>query len=181
MGARSTAESYGKVAQGLHWVTALLILGLIPLGLIMTRLEEGSAQTGLYRAHVALGLMVAILTLVRVVWRIVEPTPEPPPMPHWRHRLFIGIHVALYGGLVVLAFTGIATLLGSDMAPFPSEVIAADIDRDLAPRAGHQVLAYIFIALFIAHVAGAVSYQLKKGDVLGKMGINLAGRTRRAG
>lgn len=176
MGVRSTADRYGRIAQGLHWATALLILALIPLGILMTRVGEGGGQTALYRIHVGLGLTVAGLTLARVVWRIVEPTPAPPPMPAWRLRLYTGVHVALYAGLAVLAISGVAMLVGSGMVPIPPDVVPADVHRDLAPRAGHQVTAYVFLGLFAAHIAGVASYQLAKGDVLARMGVRLRRR-----
>lgn len=40
---RNTSESYGLIAQALHWATAALILVLLPLGLYMHELPESSA------------------------------------------------------------------------------------------------------------------------------------------
>lgn len=173
---RSTSERYGAVAQGLHWVSALLILILIALGLTMTRLGGGDNDT-MYRVHVGLGLIVGVLTIVRVVWRFLEPSPPTPPMPEWRRLAYLGIHYALYVGLLALAGTGITTLLASGLTPFPTEVTAAAVE-DGRPRDAHFVLALAYSGLLVLHVVGVMTYQRSKGDVTSRMGLNLPAPTK---
>ncbi len=173
---RSTTERYGRLARRLHWGSAALILALIPIGMVMARIDEGATKTALYRAHVGVGLAVLIMTLVRVVWRFSEESPTPPPMPPWRARLFTGVHVLLYVGLFVLAISGIATLVSSGMTPFPLDVAPENIDEELASLAAHKTAGYIFVGLLVGHVAGVISYQLTKGDVMSRMGVKLPRR-----
>lgn len=168
---RSTNLTYGRLARGLHWTSAGLVLILIGLGLLMTR-TNGGDNTTMYRVHVGLGLLVALLTIVRVVWRMVEPTPDPPPMARWRQRVFAANHYALYAGLFLLAASGIATLVANDMVPFPPAVIASEVE-DVAAGDAHFLLAVIYVGLFLMHIAGVVSYQKTKGAVLHRMGITL--------
>lgn len=170
MPARSTSTNYGSVAQALHWVSALLIIALIPLGIIMTRVGDGS-NDWLYRAHVGIGMLVALLTVARVIWHFREPTPTPPPLPRWRTALFVGNHYALYVLLLLLTISGIGTLLASDLTPFPPDVVAADVEDGTA-RDAHFALALIYTGLLFMHIAGVLSYQRTKGDVLSRMGIN---------
>ncbi len=61
-----TVAAYGRVTQISHWLSALLILAMIPIGLIMTRIEAGSGQDSLYRTHVAPGLVILALTGIRL-------------------------------------------------------------------------------------------------------------------
>ena len=42
MGARSTKAGYGSVAIILHWVSALLIVAMMPLGFLMQEAGEGA-------------------------------------------------------------------------------------------------------------------------------------------
>ncbi len=168
---RSNDLTYGTLARGLHWVSAALVVVLIPLGLTMTRIDSGN-NTTLYRLHVALGLLIAGLTIVRVIWRFVEPSPVSPPMAPWRQKLFVANHYALYVGLFVLAATGIATLLANDLTPFPPDVIASEVD-DVRAGDAHFVLAVVYTGLLVMHIAGIATYQRSKGPVVHKMGINL--------
>ena len=170
---KGTTESYGRLAQGLHWGSALLILVLIPIGVVMARIGEGAVQTFLYRAHVALGMVVLVLTLLRVVWRFIETTPTPPPMPPWRLRLFKGVHALIYVSLFGLAVSGVVTLVSSGMTPFPPDVVPGNIEEELASLTAHKTVAYILTGLLVGHVAGVISYQLMKGDVMSRMGMKL--------
>lgn len=170
---RSDHLTYGTLARGLHWASAALIMVLIVLGLTMTRINAGD-NTTLYRIHVAIGLLVAVLTIIRVIWRFTEPSPVPPPMPPWRQKLYIANHYALYVGLLALAVTGIATLLTNDLTPFPPDVVASEVD-DVRAGDAHFVLALVYTALLVMHVVGVLAYQRSRGDVLSRMGIDLAG------
>ncbi len=214
MSIRSTRDRYGAIAQAIHWMSAFLILALIPLGLVMTRLDDAETQLTLNRIHVTLGVIVAFLTIGRVIWRLIEPTPDPPPMPTWRKLLFSGTHLALYVGIAILASSGIVMLVETDFRPIAGgdrgvpgietivaergaddEVIEAGSgsgsddapgeredsegggpEQETVARTTHGALAFIYGGLFIAHVGGVATYQLTKGDVLGRMGV----RVRRA-
>lgn len=170
MKAEIRPESYSKITQVIHWATAALIIAMVPLGLIMTRLPDDADPTALYRVHVALGLIVLLLTLARIIWRFLDPnpTPEPLTMPAWRRLVFRAVNAGLYGGLVLVVATGLAMLVGSGMVPVPPEVVPDQID-DIPPRTAHRVLAWVFVIIVVSHLAGVISYQLTKGGTLGRM------------
>lgn len=170
---RSTDERYGALAQGLHWSSALLVIAQVILGLAMTRIDGGD-NTTMYRLHVGNGLLITVLTIGRALWRFAEPSPHAPPMPPWRRIAFAGNHYALYVGLFALAASGIATLVANDLTPLPIDLVASDVD-DVRAGSAHFVLALIYIGLVVMHVGGVVSYQRTKGNVLEKMGLDLAG------
>lgn len=169
MNMRSNPERFGTVAVGLHWASAMLVLTQVVLGLTMTRLDGGDNDL-MYRTHVAIGMTVACLTIARAVWRFVEPSPKTPPMPGWRRFVYLANHAAFYVVLLGLAAGGIAILISSDMTPLPWTVDAAAVEDGRA-RDSHFILAMIFSALFVMHVAGVVSYQRTKGDVFTRIGI----------
>lgn len=169
MSRRSSQDRYGTVAVGLHWTSAALVLAQLAMGLTMTRINGGDNDT-MYRAHVGIGMLIALLTIGRVAWRVIEPSPRTPPMPSWRRVAYIANHGAFYVVLAALAGTGIATLVASDLTPLPWTVDAAAIEDGRA-RDNHFVMALIFSALFVMHVAGVVTYQRTKGDVFSRMGI----------
>lgn len=175
MNLRSTEERYGRIAQGLHWISAALIVVLITLGLTMTRINDGANDT-MYRVHVGIGLLVSVLTIVRVIWRFREPSPPTPPMPEWRRIAYLANHYALYVGLFALAGTGITTLLASGLTPLPTDVTAAAVE-DGRPRDAHFILALAYSGLLVMHVVGVVTYQRTKGDVTSRMGLHLPSPT----
>ncbi len=175
---KSTPTQYGWLAQTFHWLSALLILFMIPIGITMTRLADGSIKTTLYQAHVGLGLTVLALTLLRIVWRFIEPTPQVPPgLSPLRRFVRKSINIGQYVLLLALFSSGIASLLASGLSLSPASVLPAAIDPNLIPVIGHVWLSRIFIALLVAHLAGVIEYQLFTGNGLARMGLAVGRRT----
>ena len=144
---------------------------MIPIGLIMTRIEAGPGQDSLYRTHMALGLMILALTGIRLGALVFKRWPGPPPgLSYIRTVAFLGAHVLLYVVLVALIVTGTGMLLLSGLAPTPAGVVPGEI-QDVPPRSAHHLLAIVFIVLLAMHVAGVLEHQLRTGDVFSRMGI----------
>jgi cytochrome b561 len=169
---KSTAMSYGKVAQLLHWVSTFFILLMIPMGLAMTRMATGSTQINLYRMHVAIGLLVLLLTVVRIIWRIIEPSPAIPAHIKGVRRLaFSGIHIFQYLVLVLILISGMGILLVSGLGLSPASVLPEAINACLPPVRAHTALSIVFVLLLLAHVGGMIEYQVSHGDTLGRMNL----------
>jgi len=170
MSLRSTTATYGRVAQALHWITFLLILPLAPMGLTMVGMAEGPTKTSLYQAHVLLGLTVALLTVVRAIWRFTEPTPAVPPGITGAHRwLYQGVHLLFYVVLLGLGLSGLGILGLSGLTPF--NVTPEAINRDAPPIAGHFVMSRIYLVLLVLHLGGVFRYQFLEGNVFARMGL----------
>lgn len=76
-----TTKSYGWLSIGLHWITAILTLGLFAVGLYMVDL--GYYDAGYYelpRWHIGWGLVLGALMLPRLVWRLAH-RGKPEPLP----------------------------------------------------------------------------------------------------
>ena len=69
---------YHFLAKSLHWITALLVLGLIAVGLWMVDLPISVTKLLAYAWHKWIGLVVLALTVLRLLWRSYSP---PPPLP----------------------------------------------------------------------------------------------------
>ena len=99
---KSTQHRYGGVAIGLHWVSAVLILGMLPLGFLMQNAGEGDRLLW-YRLHVMVGIAVLLLTMARLVWKWFDVKPAPTPGLSGVHlRGMELVHVLLY--LVLLCY-----------------------------------------------------------------------------
>ena len=69
---------YDRVAKTLHWITAVLVLGMIGVGLWMIGLPLGFVKLYAYAWHKWIGLVVLLLTMVRLLWRRRHPPPRFP-------------------------------------------------------------------------------------------------------
>jgi cytochrome b561 len=165
-------DSYDRGAQIFHWLSALLIVGLALGGTIMTRLPaDAPLKANMYQGHVAVGLLVLLLTAGRIVWLFVGQRPSPPPMPGWEKIAFVWNHRLLYLVIVATLSTGVGMLLLSEVGLSPAAV-APELIMDVLPRAGHSLFSKLFMFLFVMHLGGVFFYQFKRGDTLGRMGLN---------
>lgn len=72
------APGYTVTARTLHWVTAALVLLMVPLGIVIKNEAGGSAQEFLYNLHKSIGATLIPIVLVRLFYRLNNP---PPPLP----------------------------------------------------------------------------------------------------
>ena len=73
----TSSVRYSKVAIGLHWLIALMIIGLIIFGKLMTNPETPNRFV-LYQLHKSFGILVLLFSVLRLGWRL---THKPPPLP----------------------------------------------------------------------------------------------------
>lgn len=135
-----------------------------PLGKIMVGVIDEPSQF-LYSIHVGLGLVVAVVTLARVVWVFRSQSPEELDMPRWEKLLFVANHYVLYGLLGILSLTGIVTLLSV------GSLDAVALRKGDGPKEQHEIASTVFLLMFVMHVAGVIYYQVKKGKTLRRMGV----------
>jgi cytochrome b561 len=100
----NSRSAYGRVSRYFHWIIAVLMFCLVPIGLFMAILPADHAErAGFVAAHQALGLTVLALVALRVIWLLVSPPPPPSSdLTVWEHRASRGVHILLY--LVLLLF-----------------------------------------------------------------------------
>jgi cytochrome b561 len=106
---------YGAVAQSLHWLVVVLVILAWVLGVSDDLLPKGPArEAGLY-IHITAGLLVIVLTFVRLLWRTADPSPpaESTEFGDWSFAGWMGLgarlaHVGLYVLLVAAPLVGIA-------------------------------------------------------------------------
>jgi cytochrome b561 len=147
----------------LHWLLALLIAAMLGLGFfVLTATPNADAhKLVLLRWHMATGMGIAALMLLRLAVRLF--TVPPPPAGDGRHlldRLAAIGHVAAYLLVFALVATGFATGL---LAGLPAIVFGASGDP-LPPTfaayptwMAHVVLAVLLLIFIAVHVAHALA------------------------
>lgn len=108
MSIRNTAEGWGLPARLLHWALAVIILFLLGLGFytaeIVTDIYE---QFALVQIHKSWGFTAFVLALIRIVWRLVNPTPPMPAhMPGWERAVAHLGHYGLYVLMIAMPVSG---------------------------------------------------------------------------
>lgn len=176
---RNSATAWGWPTKTLHWLGALMILVLLGHGWWMTHMVARPERLANYAWHAALGFDLLALTVLRLLWRWMNPVPElPPGLKRWeRWAVRIG-HFGLYALIFVISVTGwvvantARTPITKDLFGISMPVIASGLERSVRDlfEGAHEVLAYGLAALVVVHVAGALRHHVIKGnDVLRRM------------
>jgi cytochrome b561 len=116
---RAPVQAYTVTARTLHWITAVLVLIMIPLGIVIANEWGGPAQEWLYNLHKSIGPVVLLLVVIRLVYRLTHPpAPLPADIPAIQQLAAHATHWALYLLLIVQPLIGwIAT--SAYPAPLP--------------------------------------------------------------
>lgn len=172
------AVRYGAVAIVLHWLTALLVIGLAGIGFWMTDLQLSPTKIEIYNWHKWFGLTVLALTAIRIAWRATHP---PPPLllaTRAKRALAHGVHGLMYALLLAMPITG---WLQNSAAGFPLTWfglfrVPPLVERNRAAfefwQDVHATLAVVLVALIVLHVAAALKHRFVDRDAtLARMGL----------
>jgi cytochrome b561 len=168
---------YGAVAVGLHWSAVALVVLAWTLGVFGDELPKGAARALGLEIHMFVGLLVVVVTLFRLLWRHLDPSPpaEPTKFGAWMFADWISIvarlaHGGLYLLMVAVPVAGIILQFarGSSLDLFGLVEIASPWvkDRAFAEKAeeAHELLAHALIALAGFHAAAALVHHWVFGD-----------------
>lgn len=200
MGLRNTREVWGWPARLLHWGMAVLIAGLIGLGLWMvnglgTDWDGLMLRKDLTQWHKSFGFTVFALACLRLVWRAVNPTPAPPGGARAGEQAVArAAHLALYALMIAVPLSGWLMASASpynDVGAYPERIANTVFgwfelpdpypagDRDLSELWGrvHFWAAMALAGLVALHALAALWHHAVRRDaVLLRM---LRGRARR--
>ncbi|MBV8976558.1 MAG: cytochrome b [Alphaproteobacteria bacterium] len=175
---RSTAEHYGNVAMFFHWLIAALIVVNICLGLYFADLPKSDPYLYyLAQIHKSIGLTVLVLSLLRVLWRLVNPVPPlPADMPSALKFLARVTQFLLYVLIVIIPLSG-WLMVSASRHPVPTPYFFLFDWPNLPKVADHELLvdthaflAWSAIVLVPLHVAGALYHRYWRRDqVLAQM------------
>ncbi len=168
---------YTQTAVTLHWLVALLILAVLPLGMVMTELDLSPTKLKLYSWHKWLGVTVFALALLRIVWRLTHAAPAlPETMPAWQRKAAAALHGLLY--LLMLALPISGWLMSSakgfqtvwfGVLPLP-DLVAKNEELGHFFEETHEALVGLLLFLLAAHVAATLKHHfVDRDDIAARM------------
>jgi cytochrome b561 len=180
----SMSQRYTPLAISLHWLLAVLMLGMVWLGFYMHGLHFSPLKLRLFNWHKWTGVCVFVLALLRLLWRATHAPPAlPAAMPPLLRLAAGGLHLALYALMFAIPVSGwlMSSAKGFQtvwfgVLPLPNLVgkDAALADRLLEL---HEVLNLVLLGLLAAHVLAALKHHyVDRDDVLARMLPRFGGR-----
>ncbi|OKL43119.1 cytochrome b [Pseudovibrio exalbescens] len=182
---KNTHRTYGLIAITFHWLMALMIIGLLGLGLYMVDLPLTDQRTfELYQLHKSFGFVILVLAVLRLVWRTVNPSPKLPETMPFLERMAAHLgHAGLYGLMLFLPLSGwlmvsaspwgVPTVIFDSFTlphlPVP-DFLGTKETAEATLKTVHEWGAYLLIALIVLHIAAALKHHfISRDDVLRRM------------
>ena len=173
----SNSRRYTATARALHWLTALLVFAIVPLGWIFAEFKKPPGGPDIYVSlHKTLGLIVLVLVVFRLIWRATHPAPALPGRMGALERGAASVsHWLLYLIFLAMPISGYILSCGSKypisivgLFDFPKLAVSKDI-ADIA-RQGHLLGQRAVYALVLLHVAATVWHLgIKRDAILNRM------------
>jgi cytochrome b561 len=177
LGTGTAAAEYSATARALHWLTAALVLTMIPIGIVMANLSLGPAGDVLYDIHRSIGAILLPIVLVRLIYRLSNPPPPlPADIPAIQQLAAHTTHWALYVLLIVQPVVGwIAT--SAYRAPIKVFWLFElppiwPVDQPFSERlfGVHRLIGIAIALLLCAHIGAALFHHfVRKDEVLMRM------------
>lgn len=164
-------DTYTPLSRKLHWLTVALVTMMIPVGVVMTRLDPTPLQNFLFTLHESLGLVLWPIVLGRVVNRMRN---TPPPLPEDLHPLIAlaayVVQMFLYACLLIMPILGIigvytfgASVKFLWLVELPIPIAKHEALSKLVLLV-HSWLAVLMAVAILGHVAIALYHHFVRRD-----------------
>mgnify|MGYP005678602147 FL=1 len=167
---KNTLTEYGLISKLLHWISAILLLVQIPLGFYLVDLDFGPERINIESIHVIFGLSIFYLVILRLLTKIINPTPKLNPSIFKGQKFLAKLnHILLYVTILSITISGILKKLfnGETLVIFFKEFRIqdnfelAEVFYDI-----HVFSNYFIIALITTHIVAVVVHKFFFNDNL---------------
>jgi cytochrome b561 len=167
---RTARDSFSGLQRALHWLMAIMVLTMLFIGVGMVSTLKPGFLT-LIAIHKPLGITILALAVLRLGVRLwLGAPPLPGDLPRVQALAAKLSHVVLYALLIAMPLVGWGmlsaggypiVLYGSIHLP---EYLPHNDELHAILRTTHTVLAYVFFATILLHVAAALFHALIRRD-----------------
>ncbi|MCC7462382.1 MAG: cytochrome b [Gammaproteobacteria bacterium] len=176
MALRKTTTQWGSLARLLHWIIFLLvILQFVTAWSGESLPDESAAKLRLLARHMSFGLTILLLMIVRILWRLGNPTPTPPAGTRIETLVAHGTLGLLYLLLLVIPLSGWVMAGGHGDAvawfgaPMPA-LVQKDSPLGRPAHEMHELLGWVLLVLIALHILAALKHHfVTRNDVLRRM------------
>jgi len=168
----NSTEHYGLVTILLHWLIAMVILGLFGLGLYMAELSYYDPLGNILPfVHISVGMLLVPVLIFGIIWKLINPGPTPlagttaleqalVKLVH--HLLTLLIAAILISGYLITTAKGVGASV-FDIISVPSTITGIP-EQEYYAGLTHQYLTYGLIALVVLHTVAALKHHFINRD-----------------
>lgn len=149
---KDTQARYGTISRLLHWGIFLGYIGMFATALTA---KFNPDMRFLLQPHQGLGMAVLVLSVIRVIWAVINAKHRP------QHDIKARLgHFALYALMLAVPLLGVLRNIGRESG----NAFLVGLGNNL-----HGELAIVLLLLIVGHIAMAVWHQIKGEKILNRM------------
>ncbi len=159
----NTISEYGLVSKLFHWLTFVALLIQMPMGFYLVDLDYSDYRIFIEDIHVTLGLSIFYITLFRLLYKFINPTPVLQPAIFYGQNVIAKLnHFALYVVLLLVTISGTLKKLFNGESinlifkiKLKSDFEKADFFYDV-----HIYSNYTLISLISLHILAVIIHKI---------------------
>jgi superoxide oxidase len=160
----NTTNDYGFISKIFHWLTAAALFIQIPLGFYLVDLDFGEERIAIESIHIIVGLSLFYTVLVRLIYKIFNPTPKLGNSIFPGQKLIAKLnHFFLYLSIFTITISGMLKKLfnGEKLNLFFSDLKIkenfdlADLFYDI-----HIIGNYTLLYLISLHILAVIAHKI---------------------
>ncbi|MFB1486910.1 MULTISPECIES: cytochrome b [unclassified Thiocapsa] len=177
---------YNYAQRLLHWLIALLVLGLLAVGALLGNLGfdklkdlVGLEMTNqLYGYHKTFGILLLALMILRVALKRLFRSPAyQPPLTGLNRAASLTVHTLFYVALILMPILG---WLGTAAGGFPVQFFDVTLPGLIAENKElsktlfqlHGIVGWVILGLILIHVSAAIyHWRIKRDGVMKRMSL----------
>ena len=180
---KNTDTTYGSLHRAIHWIMAIMIIGMIAVGMYIHGLDadnpaEAPTKLALGALHKATGIMVLLLVVLRAIWVFSGPRPGlPDSVSRWQRIVAKSLHHTFYLLMFAMPISGYVMTSHAQkpvnmygLFELPMLFDGQNLEKAKAVFEVHEMLAEVLLALIVAHLAVALKHHfIDKDNILRRM------------
>jgi len=189
-------SAYSRGAIVLHWLIALGIIAQLVMGFLMVRAAPLAAtfqepaspsfldtaivrtvhfaqqtQFSFFQWHKTIGILVLLLSIARIVWRLMNKPPEKAPMSAIERITADIVTFFFYALMIIVPVIG-WIIVSTSPTQFPTRLflipelvwpnlpLGVNSNTEHYAANAHALLAYSFVFLIFLHIGGALKHSI---------------------
>ena len=164
MGLKNSLTEYGFISKIFHWLSAAVLFAQIPLGFYLVDLDFSEKRLFIENVHVTIGLGIFYLTILRLIYKLFNPTPALGNSVFIGQRVIAKLnHILLYLSILVITISGaLKKLFNGEMLDLFFFDLEIKDNFDLAELFYeiHIYGNYTLIALILLHISAVIIHKI---------------------
>ncbi|TDR22751.1 cytochrome b [Marinicella litoralis] len=176
MNIKDTANHYGFISRLNHWLGALIVIGMLAVGLYFNDMPRGDEKSYWLKLHIGVGGLFFVFLWFRVFWRVFTQSPQAFEQKKTLKRLTQIVHWVLLLSVLIMALSG-PFLIWSRGAPInvfdwfsiPSPMGKMPDFHELMEEV-HAIVAKVLLVSIIIHTLAVIKHRfIDKDQLLSRM------------